>query len=1062
MSVAIPLVSTPLVNFSSPQFRNSRSPDPLSIFYANCRSIRSKSHHLSFLLSSFTYRIISLCETWLDVSDSDALLIGQSPEFLSFRNDRAVVLSLIVHNSLSPALVSSFSSLLFETITVDLHIDYRNDLPFRKIRIITVYRSPSSPAQSLSSFIAYLTHLLSSDFPCIILGDFNLPHIDWLGLSSPSQNDLLDFVSDHHFSQFVPFPTRFNNFLDLVFCDRDIIHNVSPLLPISDHLSVGFELRIPSPPPRHHVPSRVYRLADWTTINSCFFNHDWTVALRDLNATDSFIYFVEFVNNVLDSCVPLSKPSSLCRYPRNVKILFSKSNQLARIVPNSLACHKMAQRFNSALLDYHCYLENRIVATSNSKAFYKFCSGKLKAPKSTPSAIINSSGATLLTNQDKCVAFSDFFCSAFTYPQHSPLPPVPTPSSIFDIPFVTPVDILCAFRSLSPKVNVTPDNIPSIVLSKCKLSLLSPLTIIFNKSLTTCDVPSLWKQALSTPSAMRCSRASLTSSTTRSSSLSASRDRPSTCSPRPYRMNQLVSLALVGILVVAPVLSVDIEEEENVLVLTNAAGVLKDEESEVKLAKVDATVHGDLASKFEVRFADIPRSSSSVPASPPSTDERLFVTSQYRLPILAYRNSLTCSRGRDADAIVKWLKKKTGPAAVAFESSDDLKAFAEGNDVYTVAYFEITSISIFSVLSLEANLAKFVPEFTDLTTENIVSFNERVLAGELKQHLMSADVPEDWDTKPVKVLVGNNFNEIGKNSGKGQLVKFYAPWCEHCKSLVLVWEELGEKYANSDKVLIAKVDSTQNESGETTEEDRKGEHTEIFTINNVPLAEPIVKDRNVEKVIVKDLGVHFSPTLSFSYHISKVVLKARTKMNLMFKSFHSKCPIIYSKAFTTFILPNIEYCSVIWNPTSSVKLTKELERVQRDFTRRLYSRCGLPPVSYSERLRDLKFTTLEQRRFVTDIVFLHSIIHKRYLLDVSSLLITAPLNRTLRNGHPLRISLPFLPHNSQSTLASRAISTWNSLESSSVALPHDPFRKFISSSLNTLFPTSVIHKWLDL
>ncbi|KAF8360384.1 hypothetical protein PRIPAC_87307, partial [Pristionchus pacificus] len=102
-------------------------------------------------------------------------------------------------------------------------------------------------------------------------------------------------------------------------------------------------------------------------------------------------------------------------------------------------------------------------------------------------------------------------------------------------------------------------------------------------------------------------------------------------------------------------------------------------------------------------------------------------------------------------------------------------------------------------------------------------------------------------------------------------------------------------------------------------------------------------------------------------------------MNLMFKSFHSKCPIIYSKAFTTFILPNIEYCSVIWNPSSSVKLTK----------------------------------------FVTDIVFLHSIIHKRYLLDVSSLLITAPLNRTLRNGHPLRISLPFLPHNSHSSMGSR-------------------------------------------
>ncbi|KAF8366241.1 hypothetical protein PRIPAC_84070, partial [Pristionchus pacificus] len=38
---------------------------------------------------------------------------------------------------------------------------------------------------------------------------------------------------------------------------------------------------------------------------------------------------------------------------------------------------------------------------------------------------------------------------------------------------------------LAPKVNVTPDRIPSVVLSKFKLSITSPLVIIYNKSLLT-------------------------------------------------------------------------------------------------------------------------------------------------------------------------------------------------------------------------------------------------------------------------------------------------------------------------------------------------------------------------------------------------------------------------------------------------------------------------------------------------------------------------------------------------------------------------------------------------
>lgn len=230
-----------------------------------------------------------------------------------------------------------------------------------------------------------------------------------------------------------------------------------------------------------------------------------------------------------------------------------------------------------------------------------------------------------------------------------------------------------------------------------------------------------------------------------------------------------------------------------------------------------------------------------------------------------------------------------------------------------------------------------------------------------------------------------------------------------------------------------------------------------YHINNIPLIPPSDK-----KLFVKDLGVFFTPSLSFSEHINKFISKSRSKVNLLFKSFRSTSPTIYAKSFTTFILPHLEYGSIIWNPVHSVELTKSVEKVQRDFTRRLYIRCNLPHVPYRQRLIDLNMMTLENRRTMIDLSFVHSILHKRTLLDTSSLLYLSPLSRPLRNSHNLRITLPFLPPSSHSTVASRTITLWNSLPASSVSSRSDSFRLFVSSQPPSFFPNSKIKSWLDL
>jgi protein disulfide-isomerase A1 len=80
------------------------------------------------------------------------------------------------------------------------------------------------------------------------------------------------------------------------------------------------------------------------------------------------------------------------------------------------------------------------------------------------------------------------------------------------------------------------------------------------------------------------------------------------------------------------------------------------------------------------------------------------------------------------------------------------------------------------LITLGQDMSKFKPESSEIKSTVIAQFVQDFFDNKLKPHLLSQELPADWDAEPVKVLVGKNFNQVARDPTKNVLVEFYAPW----------------------------------------------------------------------------------------------------------------------------------------------------------------------------------------------------------------------------------------------------------------------------------------------
>lgn len=104
----------------------------------------------------------------------------------------------------------------------------------------------------------------------------------------------------------------------------------------------------------------------------------------------------------------------------------------------------------------------------------------------------------------------------------------------------------------------------------------------------------------------------------------------------------------------------------------------------------------------------------------------------------------------------------------------------------------------------------------EFTPENIAAWINGVMDGTIEKEIKSQEIKETQESN-VYYLVAKEYEEkIMEDVSRDKFIKFYAPWCGHCKKMAPIWEELADLLEPlKDKLLIAEMDATENDVPDT-------------------------------------------------------------------------------------------------------------------------------------------------------------------------------------------------------------------------------------------------------
>ena len=488
--------------------------DDISMIHANVKSLRNKIDQVS--VEATNHDIVTISETWLNksISNENIKLPGFHPPTRKDREDGYGGVAIYIRNCIPYKERPDLTIPNLEAVWAEIVI--KNE-PFL---IGSFYRPPSSLVPYWRLIDESIKQAMSTPTKIFILGDFNSNY-----LAVPMCPHLLNLIQFNNLTQLVTDFTRIEDdkksCIDLILTScPNLVSGVEVLPEIcSDHKVSCAKLKLQNK--RHTYYKRT--LMVYSKLNKEMYLE----RLRDTNLLDIINNSpIEESARKFSEC--LLENAKLCMPIKTITLRDNSAPWINEYILNlrqqKLEIHIVAKRLDTpeqwAIFrqirnyytdeirnrkrEYLLDLDENISckANFNTKNWWKIVNSflKNKGMESDEIPAIKTDGTFLEKNLDKANHFNATFKKQSTLSNcDDPLPVIPFANEALEHIVLTTDEVEKNIKHLNIRKAVGPDLIHNRLLIAALPEIISPLTTLFNKSLSQGIFPSIWKTAHVTP-----------------------------------------------------------------------------------------------------------------------------------------------------------------------------------------------------------------------------------------------------------------------------------------------------------------------------------------------------------------------------------------------------------------------------------------------------------------------------------------------------------------------------------------------------------------------------------